>query len=137
VGVLQVRGDVVLELLVPEGISNENYWNLCNKRYRVKILDRLRRMESGGIAGLPNIKGTGPAQSVYDRIVEYRRENPKATWKAMFEVVPNHYASFQSMRQSLKMIEAGRIREGWLETNLLYKSLFWMTEKMADETLNK
>lgn len=54
-----------------------------------------------GDSGLPTLKGKGPARDVSGLIIEYRKENPDATWKELFANVANHYASWQSMKRAL------------------------------------
>lgn len=69
------------------------------------ILDHIRAnaelQEPGGVAGLPNLKGEGPARAVAREVIEYRSHHPNATWLDLFETIPNHYASMQSMRCAL------------------------------------
>jgi hypothetical protein len=70
------------------------------ERHKKRILEKHPRLPDG-IGGFPCRKGKGPAQEVKRRVIEYRKEHPKATWKELFEHVPNHYASHRSMCTSL------------------------------------
>jgi len=125
VGVLRVIGDAVMVLLEA---GEASYWkwdeglpNSIAERYRQKLRDRLERMEEGGIAGKPSEKGEGPAQKVYRQVLECRRQNPKATWREMYEAIPNHYASAQSMGSSMVKLERFKAWDGARPEELLFK----------------
>ena len=53
------------------------------------------------IGGRPNLKGEGPAQDCYKRVLEYMEKYPTAKWKQIFENVDNHYCSHSSMQNAL------------------------------------
>lgn len=74
--------------------------------------ERIRRLGPGGVGGYPCRKGEGPAQDVYEAVQAYRLEHPEARWKEVFEAVPNHYASWQSLRSSMPKVE---VRRAWAE----------------------
>ena len=81
----------------------------------------LSRLEPGGIAGLPNIKGVGPAQEVEKRIAEYRKTHPKATWKELYEAISNHYQSYRGMYGGMRMLKERRYRAEWVRKSKLGK----------------
>lgn len=66
-----------------------------------KTLDTMKDWEPGGVAGLPQQKGEGPAQDCGRRVAEYRKQHPCATWKEIYENVGNHYCSHGSMSGAL------------------------------------
>ena len=97
IGVLRVVGDVCSALLEPAARPKRAP---VVQLYRDKLLARLERFGQGHreiVGGLPTLKGDGPAQQVYDAIQRYRAEHPKATWRAIFGVVPNHYQDHKSL----------------------------------------
>jgi len=93
-------------LLVVSGVAIE--WSEADPskswpaepRFKKRILEKHPRLPDG-VGGLPSMKGHGPAQQVKRRVIEYRKEHPKATWKELFENVPNHYSSYRSMCTSM------------------------------------
>ena len=54
------------------------------------------------IGGKPMLKGEGPAQDCYKRVLEYMEKNPTAKWKQIFENVDNHYCNRNSMYNALR-----------------------------------
>lgn len=54
------------------------------------------------IGGKPMLKGEGPAQDCYKRVLEYMEKYPAAKWKEIFENVDNHYCSRNSMYNALR-----------------------------------
>jgi hypothetical protein len=101
IGVLRVIGDTVVEILEAKssGIS---------KWYYEAVTEMMSRMPPGGVGGVPDRKGKGPAQRVERLVEEYRQGHPTATWKEMFEKIPNHYASCQSMRTAMSLMDVRR-----------------------------
>jgi len=99
-GILLVWGSTVEEILAP-GISERKGWSPMEWLIE-KLHKRLDHMASSGIAGLPCIKGVGPAQTAAKLVLEYREQHPRATWKEIFKNVPNHYASPNSMASALR-----------------------------------
>lgn len=86
-GLLRVQVSSVEVLLEPEQrIEPSKHW-----RFKLKYHPK------GGQGGLPQLKGCGPAQECFKRVEEYRKMHPKATWREIYENVPNHYASYNSM----------------------------------------
>ena len=69
--------------------------------YYFKIGD-FEKMEEGQISGTPNMKGEGIAQGVLKDIQEYLKINPKATWKEIYNNVPNHYSNYKSLSNSMR-----------------------------------
>ena len=59
------------------------------------------RMVPGGVGGLPNRAGEGPACDVERRVEAYRGDHPSASWDEMFQAIPNHYANARSMMGSM------------------------------------
>lgn len=53
------------------------------------------------IGGKPMLKGEGPAQDCYKRVLKYKENNPVAKWKNIFDNVDNHYCSHSSMQNAL------------------------------------
>ena len=54
------------------------------------------------IGGKPMLKGEGPAQDCYKRVLEYMEKYPTAKWKEIFENVDNHYCNRNSMYNALR-----------------------------------
>ena len=77
----------------------------------ISSLSYLLNMEPGGVAGNPNLKGVGPAQTCYGLVTEFRAKHPKATWRQIYEAVPNHYCSHNSMSGAMKTVEFERWRK--------------------------
>jgi len=94
-GVLSVIGAEVT--VIQEPGEHEHVF----QPYRAKLLELCARLPTGGVGGVPCLDGVGPAQDCKRRVEEYRKNYPKATWKELFQEVPNHYASAKSMAQSL------------------------------------
>lgn len=95
-GVLNVKGETVRELLKPNpGVR------VVSEPWKKQFLEIIKGMEPGGVAGLPVLKGSGPAQDVARRVTEFRKEHPSATWGELFHAVPNHYAHSKSMQGAL------------------------------------
>jgi hypothetical protein len=101
VGVIRVRPEVAV-VLRPR-MKHPPFWG-----YKEKILDRLILREPGGVAGLPTLKGEGPAQQCYELVLKYRKRYPDATWKDIFRDVPNHYSSYRSMCGAMRVVEIKR-----------------------------
>jgi hypothetical protein len=60
--------------------------------------------EPCGVAGLPGMAGIGPAQDVYNAMVKFIAENPKAKWQEIWEQVPNHYKHARSMQGAMRIV---------------------------------
>lgn len=56
----------------------------------------------GGVGGLPQLKGVGPAIECAKRVKEYLTNHSGASWKEIFESVNNHYANYKSMQSALR-----------------------------------
>lgn len=81
------------------------------ERMDVTSENRIRRLrgacfykEPRGQAGLPTMRGIGPAQLVFDAVEKFIAENPRATWAEIFEAVPNHYAHARSMQGAMRVV---------------------------------
>lgn len=94
IGVIKIKNGKISVIHKPE---YKKPWRPVRKM----LLERLSKYEPGGIAGYPFQKGIGPAIECHRLVAEYKEANPKATWKEIFEKVPNHYASSASMASSL------------------------------------
>lgn len=75
-----------------------------------KIIDTCKMMVPGDEAGKPCQAGDGPAQDCFRRIKEYRKDHPKATWKQIYENVPNQYCSAASLAGGMRMVK----QRAWL-----------------------
>ena len=95
IGVLRVNGDVVTELVEPK---SKKCISPCAKRV---VMQQLQFRPPGGIAGKPMLKGEGPAQNCARRVLAWRKKNPSATWRDIYNAVDNHYSSMESMRGAL------------------------------------
>jgi len=98
-GILRVHGaqvDVVLEpaaRFAPSGPWVQRTLDACQAA-----------QEAGyqGHGGVPCQAGIGPAIDVEAVIKSYRRRHPKATWREIYNTIPNHYASAGSMCSAVK-----------------------------------
>ena len=79
-----------------------------------RILDQCASGACPDVGGVPCLEGRGPAQDCKARCDAYKVDHPGATWREMFVEVPNHYASHNSMWQSLTT---------GLETHAYFKAL--------------
>lgn len=104
IGVLSIKDGSVIEIL-PPSCDKEVF-----KSYYNSVIETLSNGGFDSIAGLPNMKGTGPAQAVLKLVKEAKGKNPKISWKELFDTIPNHYSSPQSMAQSMGKVEE-RTRE--------------------------
>jgi hypothetical protein len=94
-GALRVVGNDVVEILKPRNARNP--WAPAKQR----LLDVLDVMDPGGIAGLPTLKGSGPAQLLAPSVEKFFQENENTTWEDAFAQVENHYANPRSMAGSI------------------------------------
>lgn len=108
VGVLSVRDGVARVVARPELAGRRS---IAGAHHAGRIHGYLDNMEPGGVGGLPGLKGVGPAQDVERGIEQYREAHPKATWKELYDQVPNHYASAASMYCAMRMLEDRRWRK--------------------------
>jgi hypothetical protein len=60
--------------------------------------------------GVPNMSGTGPAQACLKLVREYKLKYPKASWREMFEKIPNHYSNHRSFQGSMSLCEQREAR---------------------------
>lgn len=96
IGVLRVTGGVV-EVLAESAHKH----GPPSDHYQQRIRATCAKMTGEGVGGVPCLEGVGPAQECKRLVDAYRAEHPKATWKELYEVIPNHYASHASMRNAL------------------------------------
>ena len=102
VGILLVRDKVIV-------LSEATPTKYCPmSSQRKSALESCERNKDNTQAGLPCLRGVGPAIEVNNAVNEYNKLHPDASWKEVFANVPNHYASAASMRQSM---EKHRLRE--------------------------
>ncbi len=97
-GVLQIHGsqvDVLLEPAPP--FTPSGPW----VQRALKTCRAAQEAGNQGLGGVPCQAGVGPAIDVEAIIKSYRRRHPKATWREMYEAIPNHYTSASSMRSAL------------------------------------
>lgn len=95
VGLLLVKNGVVEEILSPS--KKQDIFEPSRKG----LIGRLYKRPDDFVAGLPCLKGQGPAQDCERRVNLYKKDYPKATWKQIFANVPNHYASVNSMQSAM------------------------------------
>lgn len=84
------------------------------------LISRLKKMNPGGVGGLPTMKGVGPARSVRGRILAYLVKNPGASWDDMYRDIDNHYAHTRSMRISQQSLEETLERDGKLDGTRIF-----------------
>jgi hypothetical protein len=102
IGILRVGEAVEVVLPAPE---NREAW--CKKQHD-DALECLRGWDPPPeitVAGLPTLKGSGPAQQCANRVRDYLQQNPAAGWRDIYRNVPNHYAHHRSMRGAMPQIE--------------------------------
>lgn len=107
VGVLTLRDGEMVEIL-----QAQRFKGGPSGSWRKKLMERIGGLEPGGVAGKPTLAGEGPAIDCHARVQEYKAAHPKATWKEIFENVPNHYASPKSLAGSMAKVE---FRRWWWE----------------------
>ena len=110
IGLLHVTDEVRVVLEPKEDPSR--YAQKVVPRERAKLIKRLETHPEGGIGGKAC---HAPALECFKRVIAYRKQNPKSTWKEIFSNVPNHYASHNSMRQALRAQEDWPDRKKILE----------------------
>ncbi|MEE9159879.1 MAG: hypothetical protein V3U60_16030 [Gammaproteobacteria bacterium] len=96
VGVLRVGRDV--QVLVSPRNKHTFEGHIKN------MLRYTDEFECGGVAGLPCLLGGGPAQDVYRKVQAYREAHPKATWREVFDKIPNHYSHVASMQGAMRIV---------------------------------
>jgi len=100
-GILNVGEGVAVELSPPDSgrhmIQSHHDDALSALKAWVTPLDE--------VAGLPTLKGDGPAIRCAERIRKYLETRPMASWKEIFRDVPNHYAHHRSLRGAMPSIE--------------------------------
>jgi hypothetical protein len=111
-GVLSVRDGAVKVLLEP---VDRGY---VFKPHVAGFRERCAEMGPGGVAGVPTLRGQGPAQTVYDRVCAYRSGRAGATWREIYEAVGNHYCSPSSMRGAMEFVEFRRRQQAKQESVL-------------------
>ena len=93
-GIIRVKNDIVK--ILKEAPKNDKFYG----NYRQQLIKRCLKSDNK-IAGLPVVKGVGPRIDCKKRVKEYLKNNPNASWKKIYENVPNHYCNHNSMRSAL------------------------------------
>jgi len=101
IGIIRVLEDFAMVVLEP----GENRVRSIIEERHDGIIKRLRKMDPGGIGGLPSLKGVGHARDVRKRVIDHLVEYPNSTWEEMHDILDNHYSSWKSMRGAQKMLE--------------------------------
>lgn len=96
-GVLSVKNNKVI--LVIEPTLRYEPWSPRRKQ----IVDVCNSLGPSDDAGKPQQAGEGPAQDCQQRIDEYRKTHPTATWKEIYLNVPNHYCNMSSLYGAMRM----------------------------------
>lgn len=104
IGVISIRHGGVLEVIEPKRAFNTALTPPQEGRRldkKSRLLKRLSQMTPGGVAGLPALKGKGPAQDVARRVVRYLAEHGETPWRNIYDAVPNHYCNYASLRRCM------------------------------------
>ena len=97
-GVLRIHGAQVDVLLEPKPPFKPSVtW----VQRALKTCQAALEVGYHGVGGVPCQAGVGPAIEMESIIKSYRRRHPEATWRELYETIPNHYASASSMRSAL------------------------------------
>ena len=96
-GVLSVKKTVKV-LLKPSS-------NLASDSYRARMIEGLSRLSPSDDAGKACQRGCGPAQYCQKMVARYKKENPSATWKEIYDNVPNHYCNARSLASAMSMVQ--------------------------------
>lgn len=95
IGIIKVKDGVKIILE-----ANERFKTF--KPEHDRILKYCSGIPWGGVGGLPQLKGIGPAIECAKRVKEYIINHPGAKWKEIFENVHNHYGNYRSMQGALR-----------------------------------
>lgn len=104
-GVLVVKGGQVVEVARPFG--SDQRW----PRQVEKVARWCSGPEPDSPGGTPSLAGDGPAVQCKARVDRYLAAHPGASWREIFENVPNHYQSARSMQGALGKVD-NRLDEG-------------------------
>lgn len=96
-GILSVKNSTVIVVHKP----TLRYEPMSGQRKR--LVDLCKLLGPSDDAGKPQQAGKGPAQDCQQRIDEYRKTHPKATWKEIYLNVPNHYCNVNSLYGAMRM----------------------------------
>lgn len=105
VGVLVVRSKTEVVEIVP---PHKRCEPLAYLQKEVKA--RCIAIGPSDDAGKPQQIGEGPAQDCQQRIDEYRKTHPWATWKEIYSNVPNHYSNVNSLYGAMRMARERKAR---------------------------
>jgi hypothetical protein len=103
-GILSVKDDKVICMVDPVRKYDRS------DTYVTNIIKRCKAIGPSDDAGKACQAGEGPAQDCLRRIQEYRKDHPKATWKEIYDNVPNQYSSAASMYGGMRMVRERRAR---------------------------
>jgi len=104
IGVLSVKSNIVVVVIKPT--QRYEPWS----PQRRQLVDVCNLLGPSDCAGKPQQAGEGPAQDCQQRIDEYRKTNPRATWKEIYKNVPNHYCNVSSLYGAMRMARERRLR---------------------------
>ncbi len=98
-GVFIIRGGVC------DCIISAPYTNTPPPDIKLRLLSAMQSSTPSDNAGLPNMKGVGPAQDCLCRVEAYRQAHPDADRTEVFNNVPNHYSDANGMFAALRNIK--------------------------------
>ena len=111
-GILSVKNGSVIVVLKPtiryEPMSGQ----------RKQLLELCTLLGPSDDAGKPQQAGEGPAQDCQQRINEYRKTHPSATWKEIYKNVPNHYTNVSSLYGAMRMARERKCRAEYKKRKL-------------------
>jgi len=86
---------------------------ILKPRHQWKIYLPFMIMESNKniIGGKPNEKGNGVTYDVLDRIKEYVKSHPDATWREIYQNIDHHYSSQSSLSGAMLHWRRFRLRD--------------------------
>ena len=76
----------------------------CRRRRHHHLAAYQTAAAKGARSVFPQQKGEGPAQDVWKRICAYRSQRPDATWRELYDNIPNHYASHKNMYSAMRFL---------------------------------
>lgn len=100
IGIIQIKNDTVIEILKPK---------LHEPVFKKKF--DFEHWEEGIDAGVPCMKGIGPQQQCLASIKKYLEKHPEAKWPEIFANVHNHYASYRSLQNSMRIWRGFRLSD--------------------------
>jgi len=95
IGIIQIINQEAHILVEAKKI--ETWYNNYRKDFIKMCLQ-----SNNNMAGLPTLKGQGPRIECIKKVKEYLLNNPKASWKELYNNIPNHYCHSKSMNCALR-----------------------------------